>query len=382
MRLLLFLVCTSVAFPACSVHNDAHTDGNWLPDSGVYGNASFHDLLRDRRSFRAQEQAALDAWLSDRCTDTFAMLSPQHQCSALHRDVPVIAQWQSNSCSLPPFTAARFWRALGQRTLLFVGDSLQVQFYFALRCALERDGANPIAVDNGVFHGVSSHEHVSRADAPGSSLLSLNVRARRFGRKTRGTEIRRAAHADDDRAGAVDLFTSAFLFEKSSSFRLNLSTTPLWLPSAQNSARTVLLVSVGSWFSVGKLHQENIIADSTELFADVMRGVVDRVQRLPGLKTIFRSLSPAGSSCSQTSDVRSFGWDLFSARDDIVRSLVAERGGAAAGLFFLDVSAMSRQRPDAHPGAFSARDCLHWCYSPSGVLDNWARLLTMALETA
>jgi hypothetical protein len=378
VKVFFLLVCTSVAFPACSVHNDAHTVGNWVPDSGVYGNASFHELLRDRRSFHAQEQAALDVWLSDQCTDTFAMVSPQHQCSALRRDVPVIAQWQPSTCLLPAFTAARFWRALGQRTLLFVGDSLQVQFYFALRCALERDRANPIAVDNGVFHGVSSHERVSLADAPGSSQLSLNVRARRFGRKTRGTEIRLAAQA----AGAVDLFTSAFLFEKDSSHRLNLSTTPLWLPPAQNSRSTVLLVSVGSWFSAGKLRQESIIADSTELFADVMRSVVDRVLRLPGLLTIFRSLSPAGSSCSQTSDVRSFGWDLFSARDDIVRSLVAERGGAAAGLFFLDVNPISRLRPDAHPGAFSARDCLHWCYSPSGVLDNWARLLTMALETA
>ena len=41
---------------------------------------------------------------------------------------------------MPEFKASEFWQALGNRNLLIVGDSLQVQVYANLRCELERGG--------------------------------------------------------------------------------------------------------------------------------------------------------------------------------------------------------------------------------------------------
>ena len=61
-----------------------------------------------------------------------------------------------------------------------------------------------------------------------------------------------------------------------------------------------------------------------------------------------------------------FHWDRFPNQNTVAKRIVED-----SGAIFMDVSTITRNRPDGHP--YMNRDCLHYCLP--GPIDTWVQLL-------
>ena len=376
----------------CNVLEGEHSAGEWRTPNG--------DTLPLLNNV-ATSSAAAKAQQWSVCEQTLQRVTASHYCHARGHE-PVEAAWHVRDCALPQDQdGMRLLKALRNRRLLLVGDSIMAQLYFNLRCDLERDPSVDMRVERSRFHGMTRVANVAFGDSPIVPRASDGSNLPRRVRRRKGSSSGLALHFDNaghDNA-TIDLFVTAFGAPRlrsnhlrRSPLRLDFRHAPRWIASADDVAeerRTVLLFNVGTWFSRTKLRTMDIAQNiSSEIvFSAVMQSLFERFEQFRG--TVFvRSIASAhksGCDAPERRLVQRFGWDEFSSWNDVLRDMCAK---ASPHIHYLDIHALTTARADGHPSSFpefaasgAARDCVHWCSpGPTSVVNLWSSVLIAALE--
>jgi hypothetical protein len=169
-----------------------------------------------------------------------------------------LVEFQPYECDIAPFDGKEFWKRLGNRTLLFVGDSMQAQAFLNLRCELERAGLADEA--NRVVFGSSKHRFENSIGTVEQSSMyraaasvankTEQLAARVFAKAKQGVAARLASNAGrlvgDDAMGELDLFVTPTLFERSAQQASEIQHEDLdyfdtskvaWLPKTADARR-------------------------------------------------------------------------------------------------------------------------------------------------
>lgn len=291
-------------------------------------------------------------------------------------------RWQPENCMMPEFEGAQALRRMQDKTIAFVGDSLNRQQFQSLMCMVTGGEERPEVENIGWKFGLVKPRGAVRPDGWAFRFPDTNTTILYYWSASLcnlepinitdpATEV--AMHLDRPPA-----FLSKFLDQINV---LVLNTGHHWNRGKLNANRWVMHVD-GKPVKDKKLAQ---IGNAKNFTVHSIAGWVDsQIPSHPQLKAFFRTISPrhffngdwnTGGSCDNTTPLKQ-GSEVL---QDESSDPVVESGVKGTRVKILDITAISQLRDEGHISQYSLKastgvqDCLHWCLP--GIPDTWNELL-------
>ncbi|XP_021774409.1 protein trichome birefringence-like 38 [Chenopodium quinoa] len=274
-------------------------------------------------------------------------------------------RWQPDDCDIPRFDGVDFLRRMRGKKIMFIGDSLSLNYYQSLICLLHA------AIPN------SKITHPSTGGMKSWFYQDYNV--------------------------TVTMYSSLYLvdIEKEQQGRVmklnSIKNGKIW------KEMDVLVFNTWLWWNIrGAKQSWDYIQDGSVIQKDMDRTVAFRKALMTWAKWVDSEIDPKKTKVffQGTNPLHYDGkeWNATRAKDcskeirpvkgstyptrappalDVVKQVLST---ISKPVYLLDITLLSQLRKDGHPGpynGFHGMDCNHWCIA--GLPDTWNQLLYTTL---
>ncbi|CAN1239184.1 Protein trichome birefringence-like 14 [Linum grandiflorum] len=282
-------------------------------------------------------------------------------------------RWQAENCKTYEFEQSAFLTRMQDKTIAFIGDSLGRQQFQSLMCMASGGEWRMDVTDVGAEFGLVKAPGAKRPDGWAYRFSNTNTTILYYWSASLADLVPlNARDQQTDVAMHLD-HAPAFMRRYLDRFDvLVLNTGHHWNRGKLKANRWVMYIN-------GEPLEEKAPVDMSVAknltVHSVVRWLDSQLPSHPRLKVFFRTISPRGGNCDNTTPMtRGSETSEEKSIDTVVESAVK-----GTKIKLLDITALSELRDEGHISNYSARttngvsDCLHWCLP--GIPDTWNELL-------
>ncbi|KAL3813061.1 hypothetical protein ACJIZ3_014329 [Penstemon smallii] len=291
-------------------------------------------------------------------------------------------RWQPNNCEMREFQRGDFFKRMQDKTIAFIGDSLNRQQFQSLMC-MATGGEENLEIENvGWKYGLVKPRGAIRPDGWAYRFPNTNTTILYYWSASLcGIEPINVTDPSTEFAMHLDQPPS-FLRQFLPHFDVVILNTGHHWNRGKLKANKWVMHANGKPVTDRKLAEMGTAKNYT--IYNIVRWLDSQITLRPKLKVFFRTISPrhflngdwnTGGSCDNLTPL-SKGSEVF---QDESSDPVVEGAVRGTKVNILDITAISELRDEGHISHYSIKasnginDCLHWCLP--GIPDTWNELL-------